>query len=109
MVIENLPAPVREYFNSRNTFNAESALAQFGDNAFVEDENMERRGRDAIREWIEETQTKYHPRFEVQAAERVGDSLVVTTLVTGTFPGSPLRIDHAFVLSEEKINRLVIG
>lgn len=109
MVIEELPTCVREYFNSRNTFNAGSALAQFGDDAFVEDENVERHGRDAIEDWIEETQTKYHPRFEVQAAEHVGDSLVVTTLVSGAFPGSPLRIDHAFALSDEKISRLVIG
>jgi ketosteroid isomerase-like protein len=109
MVIVDLPTPVREYFDSRNAFDAAAALAQFGDDAFVEDENVERRGRDSIRKWIEETQAKYHPRFEAQAAEQMGDNLVVTTLVSGTFPGSPLSIDHAFVLSGEKISRLVIG
>lgn len=109
MIIDGLPTPIREYFNARNSFDAGSALAQFGGDAFVEDENLERRGRDAIRDWIEETETKYHARFEVQAMEQVGDSLVVTTLVSGPFPGSPLRIDHAFALSGEKISRLVIG
>ncbi len=109
MIIEGLPTSVREYFNARNAFDAGSALEQFGDYAFVEDENVERRGRDAIRNWIEETQTQYHASFEVEAIEQVGDSLVVTTLVSGIFPGSPLRIDHTFVLADEKISRLVIG
>ena len=109
MVIVDLPKAVRQYFDSRNAFDVAAALAQFEDDAFVEDENVEHRGRDSIREWLEETEAKYHPRFETQAAKQVGDHLVVTTVVSGTFPGSPLSIDHAFVLSGEKINRLVIG
>lgn len=105
----DLPTPVREYFDSRNAFDAGAALARFGDDASVEDEGVERHGTDSIREWIEETQTKYHPTFEIQAAEQAGDRLVVSTIVSGAFPGSPLGIDHAFVLSGEKITRLVIG
>ena len=109
MRIEDLPTSVREYYHARNTSDAPSALAQFADDAFVEDENVERCGRDAIGKWIEETQTKYRPRFEVQSVEPVGDRLVVTTVVSGAFPGSPLPIDHAFTISDEKISRLVIG
>ena len=33
--------PVREYFESRNAFDVESALAQFEDDAVVEDEHRE--------------------------------------------------------------------
>lgn len=104
-----LPRPVREYFESRNAFDVSSALATFEDNAVVEDEHSEYRGRDSIRTWIEETQSKYQARFEVRAVERGRDSLVVATLVSGSFPGSPLPIDHAFVVSSGKISRLVIG
>lgn len=109
MIAAELPRPVREYFESRNAFDVSSALAQFEDNAVVEDEHVEYRGRDSIRTWIEETQRKYHARFDVRAVERARDSLVVATLVSGTFPGSPLPIDHAFVVSSGKISRLVIG
>jgi hypothetical protein len=109
MIAVELFRPVREYFESRNAFDVSSALAQFEDNAVVEDEHVEYRGRDSIRTWIEETQRKYHATFEVRTVERAGDSLVAATLVSGTFPGSPLPINHAFVVSSGKIRRLVIG
>jgi hypothetical protein len=104
-----LSRPVCQYFESRNALDVSSALAQFEDNAVVEDEGLEYRGRDSIRTWIEETQRKYHATFEVRAVEQTRDSLVVATLVSGTFPGSPLPIDHAFVVLSGKIHRLVIG
>ncbi len=104
-----LPRPIREYFEARNTFDASSALAQFADDAVVEDEDLEYRGRDSIGAWIEETQRKYRPTFDVGVVEQARDSVVVTTLVTGAFPGSPLPIDHAFVVLTGKISRLVIG
>jgi hypothetical protein len=104
-----LSRPVSQYFESRNAFDVSSALAQFEDNAVVEDEGQEYRGRESIRTWIEETQRKYRATFEVRAVEQARDSLVVATLVSGTFPGSPLPIDHAFVVLNGKIHRLVIG
>jgi hypothetical protein len=109
MIAVELSRPVRKYFESRNAFDVSSALAQFEDDAVVEDEDLQYRGRDSIRTWIEETQVKYHATFDVRAAEHARDSLVVATLVSGTFPGSPLPIDHAFVVSSGKIRRLVIG
>ena len=104
-----LSLPVRRYFESRNAFDVSSALAQFEEDAVVEDEDTEYRGRDSIRAWIEETQRKYHATFEVRTVEQARDALVVGTLVSGTFPGSPLPIDHAFIVSSGKIRRLVIG
>src|SRR5579862_4132876 len=104
-----LPTPVREYFASRNALDADAALAQFGDDAFVEDEDVQHRGRGPIGEWIKETQAKYHPQFEVQGAERIGNRLTVSVLVSGNFPGSPLAIHHAFEILDEKIVRMVIG
>jgi hypothetical protein len=102
------PRPVRQYFESRNAFDVSSALDQFEDDAVVEDEDLEYRGRDSIRTWIEETQRKYRATFDVGAVEQARDTFVVTTLVSGTFPGSPLPIDHVFVVSNGKISRLVI-
>jgi len=109
MIAVELSRPVREYFESRNAFDVSSVLAQFEDDVIIEDEDLEYRGRDSIRTWIEETQRKYHATFEVRAVEQARDSLVVATLVSGTFPGSPLPINHAFVVSSGKIRRLVIG
>lgn len=109
MIAVELPRPIREYFEARNAFDVSSALAQFEDDAVVEDEDLEYRSRDSIRAWIEETQRKYRPTFDVGVVEEVRDSVVVATLVSGAFPGSPLPIDHAFVVSTGKISRLLIG
>ena len=72
MTAVDLPMPVREYFESRNRFDVESAIVQFEDAAVVEDENVEYRGRDSIRAWIEQTQNKYRPTFEVRSARHSG-------------------------------------
>jgi hypothetical protein len=109
MTAVELSPPIREYFESRNAFDVPSALAQFEDDAAVKDEGHEYRGGDSIRIWIEETQRKYHATFDVRAVEQAGDTLIVGTPVSGTFRGSPLPIDHAFVISNGKIARLVIG
>jgi SnoaL-like domain len=109
MIAVELSQPVRQYFESRNAFDVSSALDQFEDSAVVRDEDLEYRGHDSIRTWIEETQRKYQATFDVRAVEQARGSLVVGTLVSGTFPGSPLPIDHAFVVSNGKISRLVIG
>jgi hypothetical protein len=105
----NLPPPVREYFEARNRFDVETAIAQFEDAAIVKDEDVEYRGRDSIRAWLEQTQNKYRPTFEVGSAQQSQGNLVVAVIVSGTFPGSPLQIDHAFEVSSGKIARLVIG
>lgn len=105
----DLPGEVRDYFASRNKFDIEGAIAQFEDAAIVEDEDAEYRGRNSIRAWMEETQNKYRPTFEVLSAQQSQNDLVVAVIVSGTFPGSPLPIDHAFVVLDGKITRLVIG
>ena len=109
MIVMEVPLSVREYFDSRNAFDIERTLAQFENEAVVEDEELEFRGRDSIRDWIEGTQTKYHPSFDVTAVKQERHAIVVATLVSGAFEGSPLPIDHAFTLSNGKIGRLVIG
>ncbi len=105
----SIPMPVRAYFEARNKFDVDAAIAQFEDDAIVEDEDEEYRSRDSIRAWIEQTQDKYRPAFDVRSAQQSQGNVVVDVSVSGTFPGSPLQIDHAFVVSSGKIARLTIG
>jgi ketosteroid isomerase-like protein len=108
-MLMSLPAPIARYFDARNVFDIEAILASFAEEAIVEDENEEHRGRVAIRAWIEETTRKYHATAEPREANTVGDTFVVSALVTGDFPGSPIVLDHACTLSSDAIVRLEIG
>ena len=85
-------------------------LAAFAEDAVVKDEGSTRRGQKAVREWIEEVTEKYHPKFEVADVVDEGEgSTKVTGLVSGTFPGSPIRLRYAFRIDAGKIGYLEIA
>src|SRR5665213_1980523 len=104
-----LPESVASYFKARNDFDFDGILRSFDQNAVVADENKEHQGLAAIRSWVEETTCKYHAQVEPKNATQADRKLVVSGLVSGDFPGSPILLDHAFTLSRQKISRLEIG
>ncbi len=103
-----LPAPIAAYFKARNDFNIDAILEPFEESAIVEDENEVYSGLPAIRSWVEETTRKYHAKVEPRDATETGETVVVSGLVSGDFPGSPLLLDHTFRLSDGKISHLRI-
>ncbi len=104
-----LSQPLAAYFAGVNVHDIDAMLNPFTDAAIVKDEGRERRGRDAIREWIEETTRKYGVTIEVTNAEETADNTTVTGRVSGNFPGSPIELRYAFILEGEKIARLEIS
>jgi len=104
-----LPAPIAAYFRSADARDVEAALAPFAEEAVVHDEEQERRGRAAIREWIAETTTKYRSTVEVMRVAKTAAGATVTGLVSGDFPGSPVELDFAFTLDGARIARLEIA
>jgi len=106
---QHLPAPIAAYFEARNAFDVDAIVAPFDDDAVVADENQQHRGRAAIRAWIEETTRKYRASAEPKDAKDEGEQIVVSALVSGDFPGSPILLDHAFTLAGQKIKRLEIS
>lgn len=103
-----LPEILSAYFAAANARDSEKASACFSSAAIVRDEGRAHSGRAAIRDWIEEAGRKYEPRVEIrQATEKDGD-LVVTGLVSGNFPGSPVELDFAFTLRDGLIANLRI-
>jgi len=104
-----LPEPLRSYFEAVNREDVKAMLAPFAANAVVTDEGKTRRGVLELREWIEEVTEKYHPRFEVTDVVHDGAEVtVVTGLVSGAFPGSPIRLRYTFRLSAGTITHLEI-
>ncbi len=104
-----LPAPLAAYFDGVNSRDIHAALIPFADDAVVKDEGAQRRGRPAIREWIEETTAKYQPVVEVTQVEALPGKTTATGRVSGNFPGSPIELQYLFTLEAGKIVSLEIG
>ena len=101
--------PLESYFEAVNREDVDAMLTPFAANATVTDEGKTRSGVLEVREWLEEVTEKYHPRFEVEdVAQEGAGAAVVTGLVSGTFPGSPVRLRYIFRLSGRKITHLEI-
>ena len=104
-----LPEPLESYFEAVNREDVDAMLTPFAANAVVTDEGKTRNGVLDVRAWIEEVTKKYHPRFEVEdVVEDSAGAAVVIGLVSGTFPGSPIRLRYAFRLSGGTITHLEI-
>ncbi len=58
---------------------------------------------------MEETIAKYRYRIEPTGFRERGGKTIVTGLVSGNFPGSPVSLRHEFTLEGEKIAQLEIS
>jgi len=103
-----IPQAISAYIEAANSGDGATAAACFSEDALVHDENADHRGRQAIRQWVEETAGKYHFQLEPLAARESGGQIVVTCRVSGEFPGSPVDLDFAFTLVDDAIASLHI-
>jgi hypothetical protein len=102
-----LPKPITAYFAADKN-DAEVVSQCFTETAIVKDEGHTHRGRDAIRRWKAEASTKYQYTSEPFACEQKGEGFVVTSRLTGNFPGSPIDLRFYFELEGDKIASLEI-
>ena len=65
-------------------------------------------GRAAIKQWKADASIKYQYTSEPLACEQQGGKTVVTSRLTGNFPGSPVNLRFFFGLEGEKIASLEI-
>jgi len=103
-----LPPAVAGFFRAHNTGLTDDFTSLFVADAVVHDEELEHRGA-AIKEWIDQAIAQYKPQAEVLDAAASGDDLTVTAQVSGTFPGSPVRLRYHFTLAGNRIAALNIG
>lgn len=103
-----LARPLDAYFAARNSQDVGAMLACFAEDAIVVDESRQQNGKAAIRQWLEDSTRKYRVGVEpLDLIEHDGNT-VVTGLVSGNFPGSPVKLRYAFALSSACIARLEI-
>jgi hypothetical protein len=105
----NIPEPIAAYFDATNQRDIDAMLAHFDERSHVKDEGQEHHGRAAIRAWMEDALRKYRFSVKIEEVRDANGTTVVSGLVSGDFPGSPVLLRHAFTLSGEKILGLEIG
>ena len=103
----DLPGPVAAYF-AADREGGKAVARCFTEDAVVKDEGRAHRGRAAIRQWKEDASTKYQYTSEPLACEQRDGTVVVTSRLTGTFPGSPVNLRFFFVLEGDAIASLEV-
>jgi hypothetical protein len=103
----NLPKPIATYFTADK--GDTDAIAQcFTESAVVKDEGHTYTGVMAIKRWKAESAAKYTYTSEPFALERRNGTVIVTSRLTGNFPGSPVDLRFFFRLERGRIAFLEI-
>ena len=104
----SVPGSIGAYFRAIADDDSNAMIACFTDDAEVSDEGSIHRGAGEIRAWRERMRSAYRYTADVLDAERDGDRFVVTTRLTGDFPGSPVEVPYHFALRDGLISKLDI-
>ena len=104
----NLPEPIAAYFDTDKR-DAEAVARCFTKRAVVKDEGQTHTGVAAIKAWKSAASAKYTYTSEPFAVDQKDGGYVVTSRLTGNFPGSPLNLRFAFRLERGKIASLEIA
>lgn len=103
----SLPEPIEAYFEADKR--GGSAVARcFTNDGTVLDEGKTHTGVAAIEAWKAGTSAQYSYVAEPFALEKKDRAYVVTSRVSGNFPGSPVDLRYTFTLERGKIASLEI-
>ena len=102
-----LPEPIAAYF-AADRRDSEAIARCFTQDAVVKDEGHTYTGIMAIKQWKAESSTKYTYTSEPFALEQRDGTTIVTSRLTGNFPGSPVDLRFFFRLERGKIAFLEI-
>ena len=104
----NLPSPIAAYFTADKGHDGKAVSQCFSENAIVKDEGHTYSGRAEIQQWKEVASKKYQYTSEPFACEEDDSKIIVTSHLTGNFPGSPVDLRYLFTLEGDKISSLEI-
>jgi hypothetical protein len=107
-MIENLPKPIAIYVSAENSGDTSLFDQCFADSATVRDESETHEGLAAIKEWKAETKKKYQHTVDPRSVIEKDGAFVVTSRLTGNFPGSPIELEFVFTIRDDMIISLEI-
>src|SRR5688500_5406907 len=103
----NLPKPIAAFF-AADKADGEAISQCFTEDAVVKDEGHTYGGRAAIKKWKTDASAKYQYTSEPFACEQKDGVSIVTSRLTGNFPGSPVSLRFFFKLDGDRIASLEI-
>jgi hypothetical protein len=103
----DLPKPIADYFVA-DTLDADAVAQCFTETAIVKDEGHTYHGRSAINQWKTDASAKYQYTSEPFACDEKDGKIIVTSRLTGNFPGSPVSLRFFFELDGDTITSLEI-
>ena len=103
-----LPHAIATYFSISNGADIVSVKLCFTSDAIVIDEGKTHQGHAAIEAWQRTAQATFDYSVEPIQIFIEGNRVTVTSNVVGNFPGSPIKLQHAFELVGDKIHILEI-
>lgn len=103
----SLPEPIDAYFKA-DTRDGHAVARCFTNDGTVMDEGQTHAGLAAIEMWKTAASAQFSYISEPFALEKQDRKYVVTSRVTGDFPGSPVDLKYAFTLERGKIASLEI-
>ena len=103
-----LPRIIGKYVDASNNHDVNSILSCFSDEAVVRDEGETLHGKKAIEGWIAKTIERYKFQFKPLSIKDREPEVIVAVEVSGTFDGSPVRLDYRFAIKNDKILSLTI-
>lgn len=104
----NLPKVISELVTAQNEFDSTLYANCFTETAVVHDEGKVHTGRTEIEHWIADSNEKYRSTMKPLDYQQNGTSGVLSTEVSGTFPGSPLTLKFHFEIVDELIQSLKV-
>jgi hypothetical protein len=102
----DLPPLLSRFVVSMNHQDATGFLACFSAGAIVEDEGKTHRGLEEIKTWIEAAFVEARPWLEVTEFHPADGGSVITGIVSGTFPGSPVVLHYHLTHDANQISGL---
>lgn len=103
------PDVITRYLKAAEKGDVDTLVACFTDDGAVLDEGRSFRGRDQIRGWREDLQSKWEFTRTVTGSESAGESQhVVTMHLEGNFPGGSADLTYRFTLAGGQIADLTI-
>ena len=103
-----LPPILTDYFNASERRDSAALAACFTPDGVVFDEGGEHRGHAAIAAWDAGAVARYAMHTTPLASATQGEQCIVHAQVSGTFPGSPLKLDFTFTLACGQVAALAV-
>lgn len=106
----SLPQPIASFFSAKNSGDTATLDRCLSPSVLIKDvgENTEVTGSENAKSWIQGIHKKYALFTDILDFRDDGDAITVNTMVSGSFPGSPLPFTYRFSLADGKLTNIVI-